>query len=295
MKPEGIFLVDKPAGVTSFQLLAPIKKAYNTKVGHGGTLDKFATGLMIVLLGRWTRLADLFSGLDKSYLGTVLFGEETDTLDPEGEVIRTAPVPTKELVLQEISVMQGAVQQIPPAYSAIHINGKRAWRRVRDGEIFDMPTRSIHIYQMGLNLWNPPCAQIEVHCSKGTYIRSIARDLGNRTDSAARLEQLRRLSIGAFSVEEAVTLEELKKGVIQPLQDRTLFEQLPGVEVISIPFQDAKLVRMGKALRFSWLPSVENLQGPTGNQRALLFDPEDRLAASIICKDGEWSYHFVAS
>lgn len=323
MKPEGIFLIDKPAGVTSFQLLSPIKNAYKAKVGHGGTLDKFATGLMIVLVGRWTRLADLFSGLDKSYRGTVLFGEETDTLDPEGEIIKTANTPSQHILEGAIANMQGVVEQIPPAYSAIHIDGKRAWKRIRGGEVFEMPSRRVSLYRVELERWESPRAEIFVHCSKGTYIRSIARDLGEATNSAARLDDLRRLSIGSFSVEDAYRPEELMENLPEPSQSRSLFQNLPGVETITIPQKDLPLVRMGKALdpeRFHWLsegcqqaknpmqdkaglqdnPVEEYLEveqkSTTGDYkptRLLLFTEQDKLVASIQLEDKGWRYHFV--
>ncbi len=285
MRNDGLLLIDKPAGVTSFQLLSPIKKHYNTKVGHGGTLDKFATGLMIVLVGRWTRLADLFSGLDKRYYGVICFGEETSTLDPEGEIIRTADIPTQELFEQAVSEMHGPIDQIPPVYSAIHLNGKRAWQRARSGEQVEMKARPITVYQMSVEGWNPPYGDIRVHCSKGTYVRSIARDLGIATDSAARLQELRREQIGSFLVEQAITVDQLEG--VTPMQGSHLFEGIPNLDILKVSEDDARLLRMGKPLCFPWLEGCDNT-------RIIAFTKEDELVASLVCESGRWRYHFVA-
>ncbi len=133
--PRGMLLLDKPIGITSFQALGAVKRHFNTKkVGHAGTLDKFASGLLLVFVGEATRLVPWFVGLDKTYVATIRFGQETDTLDPEGEVIREALVPDLTLVQAKLHEFIGAQIQIPPVYSAIHVDGKRAYERVLAGE-----------------------------------------------------------------------------------------------------------------------------------------------------------------
>ncbi len=285
MRNDGLLLIDKPAGVTSFQLLNPIKKRYNTKVGHGGTLDKFATGLMIVLVGRWTRLADLFSGLDKRYYGVICFGEETSTLDPEGEVVQTAVLPSREAFEQAVSEMHGPINQVPPVYSAIHLDGKRAWQRARSGEQVEMKARPITIYQMSVEGWNPPYGDIRVHCSKGTYVRSIARDIGFASGSVGRLQQLRREQIGSFEVSQALPVDQLE-GVV-PMQGSHLFEDIPNLAVLHVSHDDSRLLRMGKPLCFPWLVDIQE-------SRVIVFDKNDELVASLVCESGKWRYHFVS-
>ncbi|WP_053228124.1 tRNA pseudouridine(55) synthase TruB [Spirochaeta cellobiosiphila] len=203
MITNGIILADKNIGQTSFQFLGTIKRKLNTKrVGHAGTLDKFASGLMIVLVGRATKLNALFSGLDKSYIATMSFGVETDTLDPEGQVIKTANLPDLNQIEKVLPTFLGTINQIPPAYSAIHINGKRAYERVRSGEKVEPPIRKIDIKSLKAVSYNEETLKFEVFCSKGTYVRSLARDIAYSLNSCGHLEHLRRTSIGPFNLED---------------------------------------------------------------------------------------------
>jgi tRNA pseudouridine55 synthase len=192
-----IILWNKEVGETSFYSLGKIKKLLGTKkVGHTGTLDKFAHGLMIVLSGKLTRLKSLFSSMDKSYIAEITFGKETDTLDPTGNVLYEAPVPEQETVINTLSGFMGLQHQIPPMYSAIHVDGKRAWKRALDGENIEMKPRTIRIDQLKVIHWIDNTLRIEIHCSKGTYIRSFARDLAISCNSRAHLTALQRISVG---------------------------------------------------------------------------------------------------
>jgi len=199
---SGLILLNKKPGVTSFEALGEIKRALGTgKVGHTGTLDKFAQGLLVVLTGRALRLTPYFSHCDKKYRGRILFGAETDTLDPEGNVIAEAELPSRERAEQAIKTFKGKIMQKPPVFSAIHINGQRASKLARSGDVPEMKERPVTIYDLKLEEWQPPFADIFVHCSSGTYIRSLARDIALAAGSRAHLSSLTRTQVAAFSLE----------------------------------------------------------------------------------------------
>jgi tRNA pseudouridine55 synthase len=189
-----IVLSDKPAGVSSHAVVARIRRRYGAKGGHAGTLDPFATGLLIVLLGRpATREQRRFMGLPKTYRAVARFGAVSTTGDPEGEITQTGNVPQGDLQLPI-----GEVRQRPPAYSAIKVRGVRAYRRARRGEEIDLPERTVTVYRFE-QLWREgERAEFEIECSSGTYVRSLVADLGD-----AYCEELRRSAIGPFSVDEA--------------------------------------------------------------------------------------------
>jgi tRNA pseudouridine55 synthase len=201
---SGLLLLHKKPGLTSFEALGPVKRALGSgKAGHTGTLDKFAQGLLLILTGRALKLSPWFTHCDKRYEGTICFGIETATLDPEGEIIARAGLPSREAVEKALPLFTGDILQSPPAYSAIHIDGKRASALARSGEAPEMKKRPVSIYGLELLSWEPPFARIGVHCSGGTYIRSLARDIGLAAGSRAYLSALTRTVVGGFSLEEA--------------------------------------------------------------------------------------------
>jgi len=204
----GIVLLNKPAGVTSFQALSPIKKKLGTKkIGHSGTLDKFATGLMILFTNKATKLVPFCTDMDKTYRARIQFGVETDTLDPEGRVIKTSALPTPEnldRISEILSLFRGTQDQVPPMYSALHINGKRAYELARSGTIVEMKPRKITIYELTLHALHAEYMDLEVHCSKGTYIRSLARDISLAMGTCGHLTQLTRSTVGHIDLTLAV-------------------------------------------------------------------------------------------
>jgi len=203
MNKSGIILVAKQPGITSFKSLGSIKKEYGTKkVGHAGTLDKFAKGLMIVLLGRATKLNSYFSGLDKGYDAVLQLGRETDTLDPEGETLRESHIPPLGDLGTLEEQFRGPQKQLPPKYSAIHIDGKRAYQRTRDGEDVDMPLRDIVVHDLQIQKESDQTLHLSLQCSKGTYVRSLGRDIAQALGSCGHLIELTRTSIGPFLLEE---------------------------------------------------------------------------------------------
>lgn len=201
----GLLLVDKPAGISSFGAIARLRRAYGRKLGHTGTLDPFATGLLVVLHGRATRLAPYLGGLDKRYLATVQFGITSTTDDPEGETTATGRTTTEEAIRSALPAFIGEIEQVPPAASAVHVGGERAYRRFRRGEDVTVPARRVTV--QGITMLDfdhdTQTAQLDIACGPGTYIRSIARDLGTVLGTGAHLTALRRTEVGSFSVTDA--------------------------------------------------------------------------------------------
>ncbi len=214
-KASGIVLYAKKRGPTSFNSLSTIKKSLQTKkVGHTGTLDSFADGLLVVMVGSLTRLASHVTAFDKKYEAIIAFGKETDTLDPYGEVTNTTDLPLINDFKEVFKKYVGCIEQLPPQYSAIHINGKRASDIARSGKIIEMPSRSVQVFSSCIEDiveydGRVAYAKVCFHVSKGTYIRSLARDIANQASSCAHLIALRRTSVGSFLLEDAVGYNEL--------------------------------------------------------------------------------------
>ncbi len=193
--PCGILLYDKPAGLTSHDVVSRVRRelASRVKVGHAGTLDPFATGLLLILVGRATRVQRFLMTLPKRYLVTARFGATSSTGDPEGEIVETGAVPEGDLILPT-----GRLRQIPPAYSAVKIDGRRAYALARAGHPVELPEREVEIHRFG-ELWRRGDRRgFEIECSSGTYVRSLIAALGD-----AYCEELRRTAIGPFSVDDA--------------------------------------------------------------------------------------------
>jgi tRNA pseudouridine55 synthase len=209
MTASGYLLFDKPAGQTSFTSLNLFKKAFHgSRVGHTGTLDSFATGLLVVMAGSYSRLSSWFVGLDKVYEAEIRFGVETDTLDPHGTITRTGSVPGIEALERVVPTFIGTIQQIPPEYSAIHVAGERASDLARKGESFKLLPREIKIYSLEIASFSGDTAKITVHCSSGTYIRALARDIAAACGTCAYVIGLRRTKVGPFSVADACKSED---------------------------------------------------------------------------------------
>jgi tRNA pseudouridine55 synthase len=208
VKMDGYILLNKSSGVTSFQALNPVKRILGTgKVGHTGTLDRFANGLLVVLTGKALKQQEAFTHLDKTYTADLFFGKETATLDPEGDVIAEAAVPEESTIIEAFEAFRGEIMQTPPAYSAIHINGHRASDLMRKGKPPEMKARPVTIYALELRSYQKPIAKITVHCSSGTYIRALARDIGLACHSRAYVAALTRTTIGEYRLEDAVTVD----------------------------------------------------------------------------------------
>ncbi len=227
MGRNAVILVDKGEGITSFDCLGRIKHNVNRKTGHCGTLDRFAHGLIVVLCGTYTHLVPAFMGLDKTYEATIEFGRMTDTLDPEGETIETGDVPSLDCIRKAVESLTGDIMQTPPLYSAIHVNGKRSYQMARSGQEVELKPRPVRIYKAEILNWEAPFLRIRLEVSKGTYIRSYARDLGHECNSCAYVKELYRTKIGPFSIDEAIRYDDIE--AMQDLPDgETFISRLPG-------------------------------------------------------------------
>ena len=221
----GIVLFAKRPGLTSFSSLFSIKRALATKkVGHTGTLDSFASGLLVVCTGSLTRLASYITSFNKTYDAVIEFGVETDTLEYTGKIIKTAPLPKKDDVLSAIKHYTGDILQTPPLFSALHINGERASDIARSGRSAEMPSRPVSVYaseaeEFLLEDGRVKAVRVRFSVSKGTYIRSLARDIGSCCKSAAHLAGLRRLSVGSFRLEDAAGFSSLAPFTIQSVYE----------------------------------------------------------------------------
>ena len=207
---KGILLVDKPAGMTSHDVVDRIRRAARMKrIGHTGTLDPAATGLLILCLGAATRLSEHFTGLEKSYEGTMRLGVETVSYDLDGEVVAELPVP--ELTLDEMQLQcgrfVGAIQQIPPMVSAVRVDGERLYKLARKGEVVERPARSVIVRAYDVLSYEAPDARVRVTCSSGTYVRSLCHDVGQALGCGAVLASLRRTSVGRHHIEDALPLD----------------------------------------------------------------------------------------
>ena len=212
---DGVLLLDKPVGLSSNHALQRAKRALEArKAGHTGTLDPFATGLLVCCLGRATKISTHMLNADKGYVATLRFGQETDSGDLTGNLVTEAPPEFKgvaeEDLLRVLENFRGAIEQIPPMYSALKRDGKPLYEYARQGIELDRPPRPVTIYKLELLSLDGLEAEIAVQCSKGTYIRTLAQDIGRQLGCGAHLNALRRTSVGPFMLSDAVELEALQ-------------------------------------------------------------------------------------
>jgi tRNA pseudouridine55 synthase len=211
--PEGVLVVDKPLGWTSFDVVAVARASIGAKrVGHGGTLDPLATGVLPILVGPATKFADRLHTAPKVYAAVVRFGSETATDDREGTATREAAPPVASVAALDaaLDAFRGEIAQVPPAYAAVKVGGQRAYDRARRGETVELAARTVSIERLAIATWDAPDLRLLIVCSTGTYIRSLARDLGRALGSAAHLGGLRRLAVGALTVDDAISVEKLR-------------------------------------------------------------------------------------
>jgi tRNA pseudouridine55 synthase len=284
---HGFLVVDKPGGLTSHDVVARVRRAAGrrSRVGHAGTLDPMATGVLVLALGVATRLLEYATGQDKRYRAELTLGVETDTYDADGRVVaeRTADVSAAELE-RALAPLRGQIEQRPPAFSAVQVGGRRLYDLARRGEAVEPPVRRVTIHELALLEWRPPRATIELLCSKGTYVRSLAHDLGRALGCGAHLSALRRLASGAFELADAVGLEaavfEIAAGrgerLLRPLELAVaeLPRLAPGAEGVAA-------LRLGQP----WAPPAEPIW-PIMLGRA--HDPGGELVAIVEWREGAW-------
>lgn len=226
--PDGVLLVDKPSGFTSHDVVAIARGAVGTRrVGHTGTLDPFATGLLVLLVGQATRLAQFVDGEPKVYETTIAFGSETDTDDLTGTVTRESPVPGSDAIDRAIVSLTGTLEQMPPSYSAKQSGGVRAYDAARKGTPLDLQPATVTVHRWTVVARAATSITARIECTGGTYIRALGRDLGRLTDSAAHLIALRRLSSGRFSAGDACSVEALRRREFSLLEMRSAIASMP--------------------------------------------------------------------
>jgi len=211
---EGVLLIDKPTGLTSHDVVDRVRRKLKMKrIGHAGTLDPMATGLLIILVGKATKLSQYLMSLDKAYEGTITLGETTNTYDAEGEVMMTKPVPeiSQAEVQEVLNSFVGDQYQTPPMFSAVKINGQPLYKMARKGKEVEREPRFIRISRFDITRFELPEVDFSLDCSKGTYVRSLANDIGEKIGCGGYLSALRRSASDRFSIEEAVTLEDFEK------------------------------------------------------------------------------------
>lgn len=258
---EGLLLVDKPARVTSHDVVDSVRRTLGTKkVGHAGTLDPMATGLLLIGVGRATRLLRFLGDLAKIYEGTLRLGVETDTLDADGDVVRESPVDvTNEQVAEAMRSLVGESLQRPPAYSAVKVGGRKLYEAARAGEHLEAEPRAIRVDAFDLLSFDPPDVTFRVICSGGTYVRVLAADVGAAVSTGAHLTALRRTAIGPYRAEDAVMPEAVR----DPLPIEAAVGHLPRLDLEA---DEAEAASHGRPL------GPADIEGPYG-----VFGPDGRL------------------
>jgi tRNA pseudouridine55 synthase len=287
-KPSGILLVDKPVGISSARAVATTKRALGgTKVGHLGTLDPFASGLLPLCVGEGTKVAQYLNLADKTYRGVIRLGVETDTLDRTGETIAESPVPDlRALDLEALAGrFTGEIDQVPPAFSAIKRDGVRMYKLAREGKAPELEPRRVTVYALELAVLDETRLSLRAACSKGTYIRSLARDIGREIGCGGTLEELVRTGFGRFALDRAVSLDAVESGT-EPLE--------AAIVSVSDALSELRRLMPGAAvsagLRTGQQRWLADLEPPAPSERlARVVDEDGRLVAVVRADHGRWT------
>ena len=277
---EGILNIDKPQWLSSHDVVARVRRICATRrVGHAGTLDPLATGVLLVCVGRATRLSEYLMGQQKVYTATVRLGQTTNTYDAEGEVMEERPFShiTAAAIEQALSLYRGPIEQVPPIYSALKVNGQPMYKLARAGKDVERKPRPVTIYELDLVDWTPPNLQLRVVCSTGTYIRSLAYDIGETLGCGGHITVLRRTAVGEFNISDAITLDELAAQVSQDVFFAT------DQAVINLPRIDANDAETEALLMGQFIPCLT-----TEPEEALarVYDPTGEFFG-ILMRQGE--------
>ena len=282
---DGLLLVDKAGGLTSNQVVERVRRATRLRhAGHAGSLDPMATGLLLVALGEGTKLTEILMDAGKTYEAGIRLGEATETEDREGRVVATAPVPDLDAPRIEavLAGFRGDIQQVPPRYSALKVDGVRAYERARGGEDFELKSRVVRVYELELLAYEAPEIRVRVRCGRGTYIRSLARDIGRALGTEAHLGALRRTRVGPYAVERGVRVEhgvgltrEAVAGAFLPL--RQSFGDAPAVRVPESYIGD---LRFGRSPRPDQL--LDPLPAADGTRFMLVDETREPLAVAEL-------------
>ena len=282
---EGLLLVDKPSGMTSHDVIALARRALRTRrIGHTGTLDPFATGLLLLLVGRATRLAQYVDDEPKVYDATIQFGEETTTDDLTGDVIRAAEFPSSTAVEQAIALLTGSILQVPPSFSAKKVNGKRAYAAARAGTPLGLQPVPVVVHRWTIRDRSSSSVDVTITCGGGTYIRALARDLGRAAGSAAHLSALRRVQSGSFHVADAIAAEDLAAGAVPLLASlRSAVSHLP---VQALGDLERRRVEHGNPVRAQMDASLVALVDGDGVLIAVAQRDGSSLRPRVVMYDG---------
>jgi tRNA pseudouridine55 synthase len=276
--PEGLLLIDKPPGVTSHDVVDAVRRAFGTrKVGHAGTLDPMATGLLLVGMGRATRLLRFLSGLDKTYEGSGRLGAETDTLDGDGRIVRTAETEhvTEDELRRAMAGLVGESDQVPPAYSAVKVGGRALYHAARRGEHVDPEPRTIRVEAFDLLSFDGRDFDFRMWCSSGTYVRVLVADVGRAVGSAAHLTRLVRTRAGPFSLREAVPLASPGP----PLPIEQAVRHLPSLPVTG---DEARAASNGRPLGPAGIEGPYAVLGPAGLLVAVYRDEHAKAVPVMV-------------
>jgi len=250
VKDFGLIIVDKPVGPTSHQVVAIVRKGTGIrKVGHAGTLDPRASGVLVLCLGAATRLSEYLSSTTKEYEATVRFGVSTRTFDGDGEITRrSGRTPTRREIEQCLPGFRGELEQQPPPFSAIKVQGRKAYEIARAGDEPELAPRTVNITRLELRTYQPPDLALRIECSAGTYIRSLAHDLGEQLGTGAHLAGLRRTRAGPFRLEQATPWPMLEVGMMTDKWERYVLpptEALPELTAVVVPPEGVEAIRFG--------------------------------------------------
>jgi tRNA pseudouridine55 synthase len=287
---DGILLVNKPPGISSATAVARVKRTLAAdKVGHLGTLDPFAAGLLPLCLEEGTKVAPYLNTADKSYVGVVRLGVTTDTLDVTGTVVESAPPPPLETSEIEMLAREftGAIDQVPPAFSAIKRGGRRMYELARKGTAPALEPRSVVIHELRLDVVDGERIRMTLKCSKGTYVRALARDLGARLGCGGVLETLVRTGFGPFTLEQAVELDALDARTAAPLLV-SLEQALAHLRRFAVDREAAAGLRAGRQKALETLGVARS-----AGERASIVDPDGRIIAVAADRDGGWQLERV--
>lgn len=294
----GVLLLDKPAGPTSHDVVDRARAALDTrKVGHTGTLDPFASGLLILCAGRATRLSEYFHLPSKSYRAVLRLGVETETHDPEGEPVSESEAwrrVDEDDLRRALEAHTGRLRQVPPAYSAVSVDGRRAHRAARDGEEVELEARTVEVHELALDAFRPPEVRLTCRVSTGTYVRALARDVGRALGCGAHLRELRRTAVGPFGVDRAMGWDDLTRAGWRPAAEGAEPAWLPPAEALpwlpSRALSDAEADRVrhgGRVPRGEVRPAPSPPEDGGDEPPPVLLVHGDRLMAVAEAADDE--------
>ncbi len=288
-EPFGVFNINKPVGPTSHDIVAMVRRGIQHKrVGHSGTLDPLASGVLVVAAGRATRLVEYLTGLDKAYDAIVRLGITTDTYDLEGDVLTQSEVPlfTQDQIETSLNAFRGTINQVPPVYSAIKVGGRSAHARARAGEDVTLAAREITIYNLNLTGINLPNLSLSVRCSSGTYIRSLAHDIGQVLGVGGALASLSRTAVGGFSLDDAVSMDLLSASFEEgSWRDLMLPAESAVAHLPMIKVSDSQADDLCHGRRIEAVPGVQGVvrvHRASGDLVAIVRASEDSLQPSKV-------------